>query len=317
VTAAAVAALLLAACSTSAGTETVEAPLPGQVGPSDTAAVPPGEAADLPTPSTVISLDPPTTAAPETLPPAAPAANPGDAMPQLPPSGPEPELVAPIAVPITAAEPGASGDNIRTMQQRLLDLGFWVPDTDGQYGFVTKQAVMAFQKHYGIAATGVADQPTVDLMNFVTHRVRGQAWRGDVIEVDKSKQLIYIVRGGRTLWAINASTGSEIPYEEQSKTEPDKIERGDSVTPEGFWKVTRYADPEKGDWVEGELGQIYRPAYFKGGVAVHGSTNIPNYAASHGCVRVSTAAMDFIWSQDLMPLKALVWVHGDIPPRQG
>jgi peptidoglycan hydrolase-like protein with peptidoglycan-binding domain len=240
----------------------------------------------------------------------APPANPGDA---LPPSGPQPELVPPPAVPIQATEPGAAGANISNLQQRLLDLGFWVPDTDGSYGFVTKQAVMAFQKHYGIPASGVADQSTVDLLNFVTHRVRGQAWRGDLIEIDKSKQVLYIVQGGRTLWALNASTGTEVPYEEESKTEPGKIERGDSVTPVGFWKVTRFADPEKGDWVEGELGQIYRPAYFRGGIAVHGSTSIPALPASHGCVRVSTAAMDFIWEQGIMPLSSLVWVHGEIP----
>jgi lipoprotein-anchoring transpeptidase ErfK/SrfK len=150
-------------------------------------------------------------------------------------------------------------------------------------------------------------------MNFVTHRVRGQAWRGDVIEIDKSKQVLYVVRGGRTLWALNASTGTEVPYEEESKTEPGKIERGDSITPEGFWKVNRFADPEKGEWVEGELGQIYRPAYFKGGIAVHGSSSIPATPASHGCVRLSTAAMDFIWEQQLMPLHSLVWVHGNIP----
>jgi len=309
-TAAAVAVLLLASCSSSGGTPTAEEPLPGQVGPSQTAVAPPGEA-DEPAPSTTVAPAPETTAAPDTSVP--PVGNPGDAMPALPTSGPEPEVVAPIAVPVQATSPGAAGENIRNMQQRLLDLGFWVPDTDGQYGFVTKQAVMAFQKHYGIAATGEADQTTVDLMNFVTHRVRGQAWRGDVIEIDKSKQVLYIVRGGRTVWALNASTGTEVPYEEESKTEPGKIERGDSVTPEGFWKVNRFADPEKGDWVEGELGQIYRPAYFKGGVAVHGSGSIPNTPASHGCVRVSTAAMDMIWADGYMPMTALVWVHGHIP----
>ena len=63
-------------------------------------------------------------------------------------------------------------------------------------------------------------------------------------------------------------------------------------------------------WWEGDLGEIYRPKYFKGGIAVHGSSSIPNYPASHGCVRVSVPAMDFIWEQNLMPMRITVWVHG-------
>ncbi|MBA2387718.1 MAG: L,D-transpeptidase, partial [Acidimicrobiia bacterium] len=37
---------------------------------------------------------------------------------------------------------------------------------------------------------------------------------------------------------------------------------------------------------------------------------VPNYPASHGCVRVTTTAMDFIWANDLIPLRMPVWVHG-------
>ena len=62
-------------------------------------------------------------------------------------------------------------------------------------------------------------------------------------------------------------------------------------------------------WWEGDLGEIYRPKYFTGGIAVHGSNNVPDYPASHGCVRVSVPAMDWIWEQNLMPLDTPVWVH--------
>ena len=41
---------------------------------------------------------------------------------------------------------------------------------------------------------------------------------------------------------------------------------------------------------------MYRPRYFNGGIAVHGYGSVPPYPASHGCVRVSLAAMDWIWS---------------------
>ncbi|MBK5331921.1 MAG: L,D-transpeptidase, partial [Ilumatobacteraceae bacterium] len=78
------------------------------------------------------------------------------------------------------------------------------------------------------------------------------------------------------------------------------------VTPEGLFHTTRER-PE--GWWDGDLGQIYRPKYFVGGIAVHGMTSVPNHPASHGCVRLSTAAMDFIWDQNLMPLHIVVWVH--------
>ena len=202
------------------------------------------------------------------------------------------------------------GEPTRIMQERLLQLGFWHAGADGEYGHTTKQAVMAFQKYLGLPATGEVDQVTADYLTNVTQRANGLTDTGDLIEVDKSRQLLFIVRGGQTLWTINASTGSEIPYETPNKNDPTKIEVGDSVTPVGLFKVYReHAD----GWREGDLGEIFRPKYFRGGVAVHGSGSIPDYPASHGCVRVSTAAMDFIWANDFMPMRSVVWVHGQIP----
>ena len=66
-------------------------------------------------------------------------------------------------------------------------------------------------------------------------------------------------------------------------------------------------------WWEG-LGKIYRPKHFVGGVAVHGSNSVPAHPASHGCVRVTTPAMDFIWEANLIPLRTPVWVHGADAP---
>jgi len=59
-----------------------------------------------------------------------------------------------------------------------------------------------------------------------------------------------------------------------------------------------------------ELGALYRPRYFhRDGIAVHGSSSVPAHPASHGCVRVSEPAMDWIWSGDLMPIGSSVWIH--------
>lgn len=77
-------------------------------------------------------------------------------------------------------------------------------------------------------------------------------------------------------------------------------------TPVGHWTVDWAVD---GDDI-GALGALYRPRYFHpDGIAVHGYHSVPNFAASHGCVRVSEAAMDWIWADHLMPLGSSVWVH--------
>ena len=46
---------------------------------------------------------------------------------------------------------------------------------------------------------------------------------------------------------------------------------------------------------------------------MHGSNSVPNYPASHGCVRVTVQAMDYIWEAGLMPMNIPVWVHGTPP----
>jgi peptidoglycan hydrolase-like protein with peptidoglycan-binding domain len=220
---------------------------------------------------------------------------------------PDPYLVPPPMFPIQPLKKGSSGERVVDLQNRLLQLGFWVDAADGHYGLATSQAVMAFQKYFNISdKSGRVDEATAAALNTVPSKARPWATEGDLIEVNKAAQVLHIIRGGQAIWTLNVSTGSGNPYTETSKKEPGKILKGDAQTPDGLYQVNR----ERAEgWWEGELGQLYRPKYFRGGIAVHGSNNIPNYPASHGCVRVSTPAMDFIWANNLMPLGMPVWVH--------
>ena len=205
---------------------------------------------------------------------------------------------------ISAVGPGARGEAVRRVQQRLLDLGFWNAGADGGYGHTTTQAVMAFQKWTALPRTGVVDDTTAARLN--THLCRPTTTRaGDLFQVDKGRQLGFIVRGGQVVWALNVSTGTGIPYRVWSQ-KTRRWETGTSITPNGSWRV--YFERPTG-WWEGELGRIYRPKYFRGGVAVHGSASIPGFPASKGCVRVSTAAMDMIWSTNALPRNSRVIVH--------
>ena len=200
----------------------------------------------------------------------------------------------------------SSGPATQIIQLRLEQLGFWTGAHDGKYTFPTTQAVMAFQKYIGLKRTGKVDTTTAAYLKSIGERSRGSSNTGTLVEVDKTKQLAFIVQDGKTVWTFNTSTGSGIPYEAVNKKDPTKIEKGDAITPNGLFRVNR----ERPDgWWDGDLGQIYRPKYFKGGIAIHGMTSVPGYPASHGCVRLSTMAMDFIWDSGLVPVGTPVWVH--------
>ncbi len=238
------------------------------------------------------TLAPTTTVAPTTLPPTT--------------TVPANIVAVGIVDPPLQAVGTNNGQESARIQQRLFELGFWISAADGDYGLTTRQAVMAFEKYMGFEADGKVDQRTADALSTMTLRPVARANSGTLVEIDKAKQLLYLVIDGRTDWILNTSTGNGDEYTEQDQNTPGEVISGVSLTPSGLHKVNRER-PE--GWWEGDLGEIYRPKYFVGGVAVHGSNSIPNYPASHGCVRVSVPAMDWIWDSGIMPIRTPVWVH--------
>lgn len=203
-----------------------------------------------------------------------------------------------------------SGLPTRAAQMKLLKLGFWLKSTDGRFEDTTRQAVMAFQKYFRLKPTGSITSGTAYLLETVTEPATPNTTIGTLAEVDKRRQLLFIIEDGRTVAVLNASTGDDREYEEPDANSPGVMIRGVALTPEGTFSINR--ERPDGWWI-GDLGQIYRPKYFIGGVAIHGSTSVPAYPASHGCVRVSVAAMDMIWDNDLLPRGTTVVVHsGDL-----
>lgn len=253
----------------------------------------------------LIDLAPPTTPVPTTLPPETTAAP----VTTLPPLQPIVVAVAPLEVPLVAVG-DADGPETSRVQQRLIDLGFWLQSTNGDYGVTTSQAVMAFQKYSGLDPTSEVDEATAAALSNATTRAYGTANQGSLIEVDKDRQLLFIIQEAYTVWTINVSTGSGIPFKERDKNEWGKWVHGDAITPDGIFTINRQVED---GWREGDLGDIYRPKYFNKGIGLHGAYKVPNYPASHGCVRMSTPAMDFIWSADLAPMGMKIWVHSTPP----
>ena len=210
---------------------------------------------------------------------------------------------------IVSASGQRSGVATKAAQKKLLSLGFWLLTPNGKYDETTRQAVMAFQKYYQLRPTGSMNDATAFLLDKIEIRPQAAATEGTLAEVDKARQLLFLVEEGETKYVINASTGDDRAYVEPDMNTPGVLIRGIALTPVGKFKTDR--ERPIGWWV-GDLGQIYRPKYFIGGVAIHGSQTVPAYPASHGCVRVSTAAMDMIWDSGLLPLGSDVVVYGEL-----
>jgi hypothetical protein len=191
---------------------------------------------------------------------------------------------------------GDSGPYVRQVQQRLTQLGYWNGGADGTYGFLTSQAVMALQKAAGIGRDGVFGPATARAL---ANGVRPSSRIGGTgVEIDKARQLLLVVRGGQVTTILNTSTGNNQPYSYQGTTRV-------ATTPSGTFSVFRTVDRLD----KGPLGDLWRPRYFNGGIAVHGSGSIPGYPASHGCARVSNPAMNMIWANNLMPVGSRVTVY--------
>ena len=222
-----------------------------------------------------------------------------------PAAAPNAELALPPKWPLTAVTRGTPPEIISAIQERLDTLGFWVPDYDGVFGPVTSQAVLAFQKYLGLPLSGQVDDLTALALNMDGLKAAGQSTSGDRMEVDLTRQLLFVIRGGRTVYTVNTSTGSGAFYDEPNQKDGGRIS-GTAITPVGHFHVYReFSD----GWEPGQLGDLYRPKYFTGGVAIHGAPRIPSVPASHGCVRVTTTFMDFVWANTLMPMGSEVWTR--------
>jgi hypothetical protein len=183
---------------------------------------------------------------------------------------------------------GSHGAPVLALQKRLTALGYWNGKADGAYGDLTRQAVMALQKVAGLARDGACGPKTWAKID-AGIRPRARTTYGRTFYVDKATQTLRIENSGRVLWILNCSTGSGKKY---TYTYQGKTHTSVALTPNCDQALFRRV---KGMDV-GPLGPgIYWPGYFLGGVAIHGYTDVPAVAASHGCVRVSYSAMDFLW----------------------
>lgn len=185
-----------------------------------------------------------------------------------------------LAVPIVQPTlgPGSRGPSVLALERRLAALHYAV-QADGVFGDDDTEALYAFQKVEGLARTGVANALVWHrLLTATTPRAR---YGGNHVEVDKTRQVIFIVRGGKVALIVATSTGAT------------------GNTPVGEWHV--YRKVAGFDWV------LYYPSYFLRGFAVHGYPDVPPYPASHGCARIPMWVARTVY--DDIPDGSLVYVY--------
>jgi len=185
----------------------------------------------------------------------------------------------PLAARAAAARPvlrmGSRGQEVVDLQRWLSGLHYDVGPADGNFGSQTFHGVVAFQKVNGLGRDGIVGAQTWARLGRPSIPRPRFSHSGTWVEVNLSTQVLYLFRGGGVVRIVDASSGT-----------------ASTPTPTGNFSVIRRID----GWRQSSLGLLWRPNYFFQGYAIHGSTSVPNYPASHGCVRVTIEAMNRLWT---------------------
>lgn len=185
-------------------------------------------------------------------------------------------------------EPGDAGPWVMRLQERLEDAGFRPGPIDGVFGRATLGAVYAFQKVNDLERDGIFEDNDWETLTAARPiELSTSDSQPDRVEIDLDRQVLYLVLDNRVETVLPISSGNGELYRG----------RGGSLvrarTPEGSYRFNRHID----GWRISYLGGLYRPFYFRGGYAIHGSGSVPPFPASHGCVRVEIHDMDYLATQ--------------------
>jgi lipoprotein-anchoring transpeptidase ErfK/SrfK len=193
---------------------------------------------------------------------------------------------------------GDHGPAVTWLQKRLGVLHYWVGGITGVFADATQQAVYAFQKAANLPRDGVVGPSTYRaLAHTIQPKIRSK--HGIIVEVNLKADLLVIVKNGNIKQIFNTSTGGGYTYTSDGVTSV-------AITPVGRYQILR----EVNGLVTDSLGQLWRPKYFYSGFAIHGDSYVPATPVSHGCVRVSNEAINWIWDTNQMPIGTHVWVYG-------
>ena len=160
---------------------------------------------------------------------------------------------------------GARGAKVTLLQRGLLKLGFATPVT-GYFDGLTANAVNVFRKTNGMGRDGYASTSVYAMVmrrdGAFKLRYPDSGTHGKHVEFDWSRQVLVLADHGKPYRAYHVSSGKP-------------------STPTVFGSY-RFYRKQPGTNSHG----MVHSSYFIGGYAIHGYASVPNYPASHGCLRV-------------------------------
>jgi hypothetical protein len=195
------------------------------------------------------------------------------------------ELTATLRPPDLSV--GMTDPAVSELARQLSALHYAVPSLSSTFGDDLVQSVYAFQKVQGLDRTGAVDAAFWNRLAAPHLPTPRYAEPADHIEVDKTHQVLYIVRSGRIVLISPVATAGIAGY----------------YTPEGKFAIY---DKRPG-WDTSPLGVLWNPMYFVGGYAIHGGDPVPPYPASHGCVRVPDFVIARLFGSE--PYGEVVYVY--------
>lgn len=205
-------------------------------------------------------------------------------LPLSPRSSPPDEVPAEVDYPSLSL--GSQGEYVRRLESRLVSLRYRPGPLDGVFDHKTAAAVTAFQKVEGLSRDGHAGTQVWTALGKASLPKLRSTGDDNRVEIDLTRQVLFLAQGGELVKVLPISSGTT-----------------GWRTPTGHFRIQRKIPR----WRESELGLLYKPAYFIGGIAIHGSYSVPSYAASHGCIRVPLWEMDQLYSE--LPIGLPVQVY--------
>lgn len=178
---------------------------------------------------------------------------------------------------------GAHGIFVALLERRLVQLHYHLVGVDDAFDYRTADAVMAFRKVQGMARLQTVDAATWRALGTPKTFVPRDRSEGFHIEVDQTRQVLVTVRDGQPENIIHVSTGK-----------PSTPTRDGSF--HVYSKLAGFS-PKR----------LYYPSFFDGERAIHGWTDVPTYAASHGCVRIPYWVTRWMFDQD--PIGTPVFIY--------
>ena len=173
---------------------------------------------------------------------------------------------------------GSKGKDIYEIEKRLTRLSFNPGKVDEVYDIKTKFAVRAFQSVCEIEPTGVVNKETLKKLENPKKLQLRSKYIKDLIEIDLTKQVLVLISGGRIKYILPISSG-----------------RAGYDTPTGYYSVESFLPGWHEVVNKPWTGMMYNSVYFWRSYAIHGSTSVPSFPASHGCIRITSWDADLVY----------------------